>query len=49
MNKITKQFVVETDRGRDDKSLKKWNKYVLENLGIDNLKLVKNTEKSKNQ
>ncbi len=48
MEKITKQFVMETDRGRDDKFIKKWNKYVLENLGIDNLELIKNTEKSKN-
>jgi len=49
MEKITKQFVLQTDRGRDDRFIKKWNKYVLENLGIDNLELVKNTEKSKNQ
>lgn len=49
INKITKQFVQETDRGRDDKFIKKWNKYVLENLGIDNLKLVQNTEKRENQ
>lgn len=49
MEKITKQFVKETDRGRDNKYIKKWNKYVLNNLGIDNLQLVKNTEKSKNQ
>jgi len=49
MEKISKQFVMETDRGRDDKNMKRWNKYVLENLGIDNLELVKNTEKRKNQ
>ncbi len=45
---ISKQFYSETDRGHDEKSIKKWNKYVLENLGIDNLKLVKNTEQNKN-
>ena len=49
MEKISKQFVMETDRGRDDKNMKRWNKYVLENLGIDNLELIKNTEKNKNK
>jgi hypothetical protein len=49
IERITKRFVIEADRGRNEKSLKKWNDYVLENLGIDNLELVDNTEKIKNK
>ncbi len=45
LERIKKQYCSETDRGRDEKTLKKWNKYVFENLGIDNLELVRNTEK----
>ncbi|MDD4150443.1 MAG: carboxypeptidase-like regulatory domain-containing protein [Bacteroidales bacterium] len=42
MEGITKQLINETDRGRDYDALEKWNEYVLENLGIDNLKIIKN-------
>lgn len=46
IDRISKQFYLETERGHDDKSIIKWNKYVVENLGIDNLKLAKNKEKN---
>lgn len=46
IDKITKQFLDDSDRGRDNIGLKKWNKYVLENLGINNLELIKDTEET---
>lgn len=39
--KISKQFYQETERGHDEKSIRKWNKYVVENLGIDNLEIAR--------
>jgi len=42
---ISQQFYIETERGHDDKAVRKWNKYVMENLGIDNLEIArKNAE-----
>ncbi|MDD3685393.1 MAG: carboxypeptidase-like regulatory domain-containing protein [Bacteroidales bacterium] len=39
--KISKQFYLETERGHDEKGIRKWNKYVVENLGIDNLGIAR--------
>ncbi|MDD3860358.1 MAG: carboxypeptidase-like regulatory domain-containing protein [Bacteroidales bacterium] len=42
--KISKLFYQETERGHDEKGIKKWNKYVVENLGIDNLEIARNKQ-----
>ena len=39
MNEITNRYLKEVVLGREEEQLKRWNKYVLNNLGIDNLKL----------
>lgn len=41
IGRISKQFYLETERGHDEKGIRKWNKYVMENLGIDNLEIAR--------
>ncbi|MEJ2595914.1 MAG: carboxypeptidase-like regulatory domain-containing protein [bacterium] len=41
----TAQFLKEIDLGENEKELKKWNQYVYDNLGIDNIELINNTYK----
>jgi hypothetical protein len=36
---ITRQYLKEVQLGKNEKSLIKWNRYIVENLGIDNLKI----------
>lgn len=43
----TQQYFKEVKLGENYISLKKWNKYVFEQLKIDNIQLVSNTDKSK--
>jgi CarboxypepD_reg-like domain len=45
INIITYRYLEEVQLGKKDRAFRKWNGYVIENLGIDNLKL---SEKKKN-
>lgn len=47
MNKTTSTFLKEANLGRDFSMLKKWNTYVFNQLKIDNIMLVDNTNKGK--
>lgn len=47
MDNITGQYLKEVKLGKDKNSLRKWNDYVLKNLGIDNKKLF--PDENKNQ
>jgi hypothetical protein len=49
MADITNRYFNEVETGRNQIKMKKWNEYVYENLGIDNLQLLENTLKFKNQ
>lgn len=40
MNNVTKYYLKEVEAGENDKLFHKWNNYVIENLNIDNIKLV---------
>lgn len=44
---ISEKYFNEVDVGENEKMLKKWNDYVLKELNIDNMKLVDNTNESK--
>lgn len=44
MDSITNQYLIDVKLGKDYKELKEWNEYVLENLGIDNIKMFKQAE-----
>ncbi|NVO19600.1 MAG: carboxypeptidase-like regulatory domain-containing protein [Bacteroidetes bacterium] len=39
MDKITTLYLKEVQMGKNEKALSEWNSYIIENLGIDNLKL----------
>lgn len=41
LNKIKNQYLEEVDRGTNLKELEKWNQYVVDKLGIDNMSLFK--------
>jgi hypothetical protein len=41
LNKIKNQYLEEADRGTNRKALEKWNQYIVDKLGIDNLILFK--------
>ncbi len=49
MADITNRYFDEVETGVKQIKMKKWNEYVYENLGIDNLQLLENTLKFKNQ
>jgi hypothetical protein len=40
-DEITKQYLKEVQLGKAGNLLAKWNDYVLENLGIDNMKIFR--------
>ena len=44
MDSITNQYLIDVKLGKDKKELKEWNAYVLENLGIDNIKMFMQAE-----
>jgi hypothetical protein len=44
---ITQIYLKEVALGKNDKALHKWNKYILENLNIDNLKLFPDSNNGK--
>ena len=37
---ITNKYIEEVQLGKNNKEFEKWNKYIFDNLGIDNLKLI---------
>jgi hypothetical protein len=39
INSLTQQYLREVQLGKEEKALKKWNDYIQEHLGIDNLKI----------
>jgi hypothetical protein len=45
IEKITSAYLKEVDLGKSEKNFKKWNQYVNNELGIDNIQLVENTLK----
>jgi hypothetical protein len=45
MNNITNKYLKEVDLGENEKFFRQWNKYVFDNLNIDNIKMVKETNK----
>lgn len=47
LNAISEKYIKEVNVGENVKMLKKWNYYVLEKTGIDNMKMVENTVKNK--
>ena len=47
LDKLKNQYISEVDRGENRKKFEKWNQYVFENLGIDNIKLFNLTEGNK--
>lgn len=49
MDKITKKYLKEVNLGKNMEQLKKWNKYVIDELNIDNIGLIKETIKAKNK
>ena len=40
IKELTKKYIEEVQMGKNTVEFEKWNKYVLDNLGIDNLKLI---------
>lgn len=49
MKVVTQKYLAEVNLGKDQSSMKKWNKYIIDNLGIDNLKIFEelNSQKQK--
>ena len=43
LNTISEKYIKEVNVGENEKSLRKWNDYVFEKLGIDNMKMVENS------
>ena len=41
LNKLSAQFFKETDHGRHEANMLKWNTFIVEQLGIDNIALFK--------
>lgn len=41
IDKITKKYIYQTSGGADLRFMKIWNSYIVEKLGIDNLKIFK--------
>ena len=41
LNKLSAQFFKETDHGRHEANMRKWNTFIVEQLGIDNIALFK--------
>ncbi len=47
METTTKLYFYEVNLGDNDKMFRKWNQYVFDNLGLDNIKMVEETIKNK--
>lgn len=47
MDKITWKYINEVEVGKNEKQLKKWNQYIIDNLGIDNIKMFINDNTKK--
>ncbi len=46
MDIITDRYLKEVDVGENDKFFSQWNKYVFDNLNIDNIMMVEASNKS---
>ncbi len=44
MNKITYKFLSEVQRGHKEQAFRRWNEYVLKELGIDNIEMANNSQ-----
>ena len=47
MDKITYEFLREVQRGHKEQAFRRWNEYVLKELGIDNIEMAMETYKEK--
>jgi hypothetical protein len=47
IDNITKMYLKEVQLGKDEKSMQRWNDYVVENLAIDNIKIFQGKSKSR--
>ena len=45
MDNITNKYLKEVDLGENEKFFRQWNKYVFDNLSIDNIKMVEESNK----